>query len=225
LISRIGPWMIPSMSLESSDQSPRRPEGSSSGRRWRVLDDPVAIRALAHPLRMDLMAIIHRLGRTTTAQAAREAGISHGLASHHLRQLAKYGFVEQVAGKDNRERPWRLVATSYRWGDNLATPEGTAAADILEQVLAERALSEFLDWQQRRGNWPVSWREHAGLKQSTVYLTEAEFSEIAAAIDALLRRYAEERPLDDVAARPASAVAVDFTVITTPAAKQLPAQG
>jgi DNA-binding MarR family transcriptional regulator len=58
------------------------------------------------------MSIIGRLGRATTADAARELGISHGLASHHLRQLAKYGFVEQVAGKDHRERPWRLVATS-----------------------------------------------------------------------------------------------------------------
>lgn len=185
----------------------------------------MAIRALAHPLRMDLMTILHRLGRATTAEAAREAGISHGLASHHLRQLAKYGFVEPVAGKDNRERPWRLVATSYRWGDNLATPEGAAAADILEQALAERALSEFLDWQQRRAGWPAAWREQAGLRQSTFYLTEAEFAEIAAAIDALLRRYAEETPpLDDLAARPPGAVPVDFTILTTPAARQPPAR-
>ena len=61
------------------------------------------------------MKIIARLGRATTADAAREMGISHGLASHHLRQLAKYGFLEQVKGKDHRERPWRLVATSYNW--------------------------------------------------------------------------------------------------------------
>lgn len=210
------------MSLESSDQTPQPPDGSSPVRRWRILDDPVAIRALAHPLRMDLMAVMHRLGRATTAEAAREVGVSHGLASHHLHQLAKYGFVEQIAGKDNRERPWRLVATSYRWGDNLATPEGTAATDILEQVLAERALSEFLDWQQRRAGWPAPWHENAGLRQSTFYLTGAEFTEITAAIDALLRRYAEERPLDDLAARPAGAAAIDFTIIATPAAKEPP---
>lgn len=193
-------------------------------RRWRVLDDPVAIRALAHPLRMDLMAVMHRLGRATTAEAAREVGVSHGLASHHLRQLAKYGFVEQVAGKDNRERPWRLVATSYRWGDNLATPEGAAATDILEQVLAERALAEFLDWQQRRAGWPAPWHERAGLRQSTFYLTEAQFTEITTTIDALLQRYAEETPLlDDLTARPPGAVAVDFTIIATPAAKEPPA--
>src|SRR6266568_9613413 len=103
------------MSLESEPGSGRETEPGRSRQRWRLIDDPVAIRALAHPLRHDLISIIGRLGRATTADAARELGISHGLASHHLRQLAKYGFVEQVAGKDNRERPWRLVATSYSW--------------------------------------------------------------------------------------------------------------
>src|SRR6266516_4014403 len=98
------------MSLGSAGHASQEPEGAASGRRWRVLDDPVAIRALAHPLRTGLMDIVGRLGRATTAEAARELGISHGLASHHLRQLAKYGFVEQVTGKDHRERPWRLVA-------------------------------------------------------------------------------------------------------------------
>src|SRR5580698_10156034 len=134
--------MIPSMSLES-DSGPSR-------QRWRLLDDPVAIRAPAHPLRHELMSIIDRLGRATTADAARELGISHGLASHHLRQLAKYGFVEQVKGKDHRERPWRLVATSYNWTQARTTTEGSVAVDVLEQLVAERTIEAFLDWQQRR---------------------------------------------------------------------------
>src|SRR5581483_1907635 len=180
--------MIPSMSLESDPDRAGQPK-----QRWRLLDDPVAIRALAHPLRHDLMSIIGRLGRATTAQAARELGISHGLASHHLRQLAKYGFVEQVAGKDHRERPWRLVATSYNWAKARTTPEGTGAADVLEQLMAERALEEFLDWQQRGRDWPQSWQEHAGLGTSSVYLTQAELAEIDGAIEALLLRYINER--------------------------------
>ncbi len=114
-----------------------------------MIDDPIAIRALAHPLRHDLMSIIGRLGRATTADAARELGISHGLASHHLRQLAKYGFVEQVEGKDHREKPWRMVATSYNWSGAMATPEGSVAVDVLEQMTAERTLEDFLGWQQR----------------------------------------------------------------------------
>jgi DNA-binding transcriptional ArsR family regulator len=199
------------MSLESDSG-----RTGQSKQRWRLLDDPVAIRALAHPLRHDLMSIIGRLGKATTADAARELGISHGLASHHLRQLAKYGFVEQVAGKDRRERPWRLVATSYTWGRARETAEGSAAVDVLEQLTAERAVGALLDWQQRRADWPAGWRDHTGLGESTVWLTQAELAEITDAMDALLLRYVDERPLDDVASRPEGSVPVTFTLLALP---------
>jgi len=191
-------------------------ESGGSGQRWRVLDDPVAIRALAHPLRHRLMGVIGRLGRATTADAARELDISHGLASHHLRQLAKYGFVEQVTGKDHRERPWRLVATSHKLSGALSTPEGTSALDVLEQVFAERALESLVGWQQRRTDWPPAWREQAGIGSSTVWLTEAEFTALAADVDALLLRYVNERPLDDLSSRPDGSVPVSFTIFAIP---------
>ena len=190
--------------------------GAELGQRWRLIDDPVAIRALAHPLRHELMWIIGRLGRATTADAARELGISHGLASHHLRQLAKYGFVEQVKGKDHRERPWRLVATSYNWSEATATAEGSNAVDVLEQVFAKRALEGFLGWQQRRRDWPQAWRKHAGLGVSNVYLTQAELAAVTDAFDALLMGYINERPIDDVASRPAGSVPVSFTLFAVP---------
>ena len=156
------------------------------------------------------------LGRATTADAARETGISHGLASHHLRQLAKYGFLEQVKGKDHRERPWRLVATSYNWSGARATAEGSVAVDVLEQMTAERTIEAFLDWQQRRTVWPQAWREHAGLGESSVYLTQAELAGIVEAMDALLVRYTDARPIDDVASRPEGSVPVTFTLFAVP---------
>jgi DNA-binding transcriptional ArsR family regulator len=152
---------------KAAEAGTREPEGGPSRQRWRLLDDPLAIRALAHPLRLDLMKIVARLGRATTADAAREMGISHGLASHHLRQLAKYGFLEQVKGKDHRERPWRLVATSYNWSGARGTAEGSVAVDVLEQMTAERTIEAFLDWQRRRKVWPQAWREHTGVGEPT----------------------------------------------------------
>ena len=215
------------MSLESSDGAetgepvPAEPvpgtgAGRVSGQRWRLIDDPVAIRALAHPVRQDLTSIIGRLGQCTTADAARELGISHGLASHHLRQLAKYGFVEQVKGKDRKERPWRLVSTSHDFTGARATAEGSGAIDLLEQVAAERSLEAFLDWQQRRKDWPQRWREHTGIGQSNVHLTQAELAELTAAFEDLILRYINERPIDDLASRPPGSVPVSFTLFTVP---------
>jgi DNA-binding transcriptional ArsR family regulator len=198
------------MSLESDSG------GGRSQQRWRLLDDPVTIRAIAHPLRLDLMSMIARLGQATTADAARELGISHGLASHHLRQLAKYGFVEQVKGKDQRERPWRMVATSYNWSKATETAEGSAAVDVLEQMTAERTIEAFLGWQQRRKDWPQVWQKHAGLGESSVYLTQAELAQVAEAFDAVLKRYIDERPIDDLASRPEGSVPVTFTLFAVP---------
>src|SRR5262245_4524256 len=103
------------MSLESASSglADGALPASLVAQRRRLLDDPRTIRALAHPTRLELHNIVGRAGQITAADAARELGISHALASHHLRQLAKYGFVHQVEGADNRERPWQLVHTSH----------------------------------------------------------------------------------------------------------------
>lgn len=195
------------MSLESKPDAVRR---------GRPLSDPLAIRALAHPIRLDLLAVIGRSGQATTAQAARELGISHGLASHHLRQLAKYGFTEQVAGKDNRERPWRAVEASYHWPDSQSDPEATAATGALEQVIAERVLEGFLQWQRRREGWPAEWLDGSGLATTTVYLTADELAGITAEFAAMVTRYSDAQPLGDEAARPADSMPVDLTYFAVP---------
>lgn len=193
------------MSLESGENSRRR----------RLLEDPLAIRAMAHPVRLDLQALLGREGPLTAADAARRLGISQALASHHLRQLAKYDFVEPAAGKDNRERPWRLVSTSQSWRDADLTPEAAAAADVLEQLLAERALGDLADWQQRRSRELPVWRNNAGIGHTGIYLTGEEFAELEEQISGLLQRYVDERPIDDKSTRPPGSRLVDITRIVT----------
>jgi DNA-binding transcriptional ArsR family regulator len=199
--------------------SPNYPESDRPrGQRRRLLEDPRSIRALAHPLRLELQSIVGRSGQITAADAARELGISHALASHHLRQLAKYGFVEQVQGADRRERPWRLVHTSYDVGGVEDRPGGSDAIAVLETVTAERAIEDLVDWHERRASCGAGWRENSGLGRSTVYLTERELAEVVAAFEAVVTRYVDERPLDDVASRPEGSVPVDFTLMVVPRA-------
>ncbi|TCO43867.1 helix-turn-helix protein [Kribbella antiqua] len=184
-------------------------------RRLRLLDDPLAIRAMAHPVRLDLQSLLGREGPMTAADAARRLGISQALASHHLRQLAKYDFVEPAPGKDNRERPWRLVATSQSWREASRTPEGAAAADVLEQLLAERALDRLARWQEQRVNEDPIWRDNAGIGNSGFYLTGEELAELLEQIEALMQRYVDERPIDDKSTRPPGSRYVSITQIVT----------
>jgi DNA-binding transcriptional ArsR family regulator len=188
-----------------------------SERPQRILDDPIVIRALAHPLRLKLHQLIGREGAMTAAQAARELGVSQALASHHLRQLAKYGFVEPAAAGDNRERPWRRTSRGYSWEAAVQDPDGAAAADVLEQLLAERAVAQLVEWQQRRGDADPRWRDNTGIGQNLIYLTPDEMVEVRQAIDALVTPLVERRPFGgDRVAWPADAVPVDLTIICVP---------
>ncbi|MBY8877377.1 ArsR/SmtB family transcription factor [Actinacidiphila acidipaludis] len=187
----------------------------NDGRRVRFLDDPLAIRAMAHPIRLELQALLGQEGPLTATEAARRLGISQALASHHLRQLAKYDFVEPAPGKDNRERPWRVISTSQSWPRTELTPEGEAAVGVLEQLLAERALDRLDRWQRQRPGEEAVWRDNAGIDNTGIYLTAEEFAEVVGQMRELLQRYVDERPIDDKAARPPGSRHVQFTQIVT----------
>ena len=184
--------------------------------RRRVLDDPTVIRGLAHPLRLQLHALVGREGPITAAEAARHLGVSQALASHHLRQLAKYGYVEPAAAPDNRERPWQVTTTSMGWQGSAADADTADASDLLEQLFAERAVAELVDWQRRRRDWDDRWRDHSGMSQSLVYLTADEMVELERAYDALIQPLVERRRLGDASARPEGAMPVSVTTFAVP---------
>ncbi|MEV6595708.1 winged helix-turn-helix domain-containing protein [Actinoplanes sp. NPDC051346] len=181
----------------------------------RVVTDPQALRALAHPLRLKLHALVGREGSITAAEAARQLGVSQALASHHLRQLAKYGYVEPGPAGDNRERPWQITATSTRYegGDS---PEGWESVELLDRYMAEQAAAQLADWQQRRTDEDPGWSDHAGVDQSLLYLTLEEFAELKAAWHALVVDWVRQRPLGDATKRPADAVPVNLTLVAVP---------
>src|SRR5215213_4049628 len=107
--------------------------------------DPRAMRALAHPLRLELLDLLAVEGTATATRCAEALGESQASCSFHLRQLAKYGFVEEAEPASWRERPWRLTSVSQRWSSVQADPAGTLAAAQLARC----------SWNGRRpGYWP-----------------------------------------------------------------------
>lgn len=72
----------------------------------------------------------------TATECAPVAALSPSACSYHLRQLARYGFVEQdhAAAANNRERPWRAVVSSTTIQD-LDDPFAEMAARLLSSSL------------------------------------------------------------------------------------------
>ena len=136
------------------------------------ISDPRAIRALAHPLRLDLLELVGRIGPATAAQCGRALGVSQASCSFHLRQLATYGFVEDAGpGRDRRERRWRIAELRLR----IAELEPVQARQ-LSRVVAERELAQVLDWIERAPDEPDEWRTAGSLTSATVPLTTEDLA-------------------------------------------------
>jgi DNA-binding MarR family transcriptional regulator len=181
----------------------------------RVVTDPLALRALAHPLRLKLHALVGRENGCTAAEAARQLGISQALASHHLRQLAKYGFVEPGPAGDNRERPWKVTSTSNSFRGESSS-EAQESVEFLERYMAEQAITQLAEWQLRREDEDPRWSELAGTDQSLLYLTIDEVAELKSVWHAAVLEWVRQRPLGDAKKRPDDAVPVNFTLVTAP---------
>lgn len=157
--------------------------------------DAVAVAALRHPVRAALLDLIRRRGSVTSTEAAGELGGSSGLHSFHLRQLARYGLIEQVPTTGGRARPWRLASPP-------AEPEPAADLGVLARGLEDESYQR---WLARRDQAPVRWQRDEAFSQ-VLYLTPRELTAMGAAIRKLIAEYRhrEYRP----AARPSGAAPV-----------------
>src|SRR3954470_10131891 len=123
------------------------------------LTEPRALRALAHPIRLKLIALLRRGGPLTATQAGERIGESAASCSFHLRQLAKYGLVEEAGGGRGRERPWRATAISTEWATRGAGGEPDAAGGLLSRLVIERYMQNAIAWLERRGSEDPKWVE------------------------------------------------------------------
>jgi DNA-binding transcriptional ArsR family regulator len=173
------------------------------------ITDTRALRALAHPLRLDLIELLGAGGPATAAECARRLGTSQASCSFHLRQLAKYGFVEEAQSSgDRRERPWQLTELEQRWSSE------TPGAEHFERVFVGREADRILAWRARAADDAESWRESAFLGGVTLPLTSAELADVRQRLRAVLDRYVVR--LGDRSAWPRDARLVRVLLSGTP---------
>lgn len=152
------------------------------------ITDPMAMRALAHPLRLDLLELLAVTSPATAADCGRALGTSQANCSYHLRQLAKYGFVEDAGpGRDRRERQWRLP--DPRPTLRVAGDSDAVVRRELERVVIERETQAMLDYLDRDDTESAGWRHRAGLVSAVAVVTADEAAELKERWKALLEPY------------------------------------
>ena len=130
---------------------------------------------------MALVGLLRTEGPLTATRAAELLGESSGTCSFHLRQLAKYGLVEEAGGGTGREKPWRATTTSTAWDPTGGgTPETAAATGLLNTVIAERYFEQLMRWLEASPDEPAEWQEAAPLGDRILYVTAEELGDLAA---------------------------------------------
>lgn len=181
-----------------------------------VVLDAKGLRALAHPVRVQLIGLLRRHGPSTATRLAERLGVNSGTASYHLRQLGAAGFVEEDEERGNaRERWWRSVHQAT-WFDDpvLAEREPEATSTYLRSVAAlytlraQRALDEF-------PTMPRAWREVFEMSDAVLRLTPAEAGALRTELREIIDRYRPDTP-EEAAGAPDGAERISLVMHVLP---------
>jgi hypothetical protein len=140
---------------------------------------------------MKLIVALRTRGPLTATQAARLLGESSGTCSFHLRQLAKYGLVEETGQGTGREKPWRATTTSTAWDDVQQDPAAAAAAGLLTEVMAEWYFTQLMQYLEVRQRESEEWQRAAFIGDRFLWVTPEELAGIQRGINAVTDRYFE----------------------------------
>lgn len=156
------------------------------------------MRALAHPVRLQLLELLAAEGAFTASEAGRRLGETPANISWHLRLLARHGFVRQGEGP-GRKRPWKLVALGLTFGEDA---EDRTLATTLGDLVYDREFDVLRTSLRQLPNESRQWQDASAVFESRLWLTPDEASEIAG----LFQAFIDERLLDrnqDPSKRPA----------------------
>ncbi|MEJ7569444.1 MAG: helix-turn-helix domain-containing protein [Gaiellaceae bacterium] len=155
-----------------------------------LLEDPRALRALAHPARLAILDHLGAAGTATATECSAAVGVSPSAASYHLRALARYGLVEEAEGGRGRERPWRSRGLGFSFEPSAATgPAAEAAAMLLSSQLVESGERWTREHVLGESRLPEEWRRASHLANKTLVLTAAEAEELVGLLENVLAPY------------------------------------
>lgn len=174
---------------------------SSSGKRL-VVTEAERIRALAHPLRLELLEYLDDVGEATATECAAHTGETVANCSFHLRTLAKAGFIEPAEPR-GREKPWRSTASDRKMDVDPADPSSLQAIREVVGLTVLREAERFRQFLATNDDRPAGWEDTVTLTTSRFWATADELRELVEAVNTLTDRFAGRDA--DPSARPEGA--------------------
>jgi DNA-binding transcriptional ArsR family regulator len=155
--------------------------------------DGRALRVLAHPLRARLLSELRLNGAATATTLAGRLATNTGATSYHLRKLAEVGLVEETEEGRGRQRFWAAAQKSHGWSDAEveSDPDALAAAGWLRQHYWAYMGEKVARWEDARPNWPVEWRDAAGMSDMLLELSARQLRALTTELDEVIQRHSD----------------------------------
>lgn len=162
--------------------------------------DAGALRALAHPLRVEMFDILSQFGPQTASSLAEMTGQSSGLTSYHLRALAKHDLIREVTDRGTaRERWWERPrgGVSLTNPAAMSSPAGVAATQIVMSEFLTRRHQQLMRYvTQSLSSAEALETAEAMISTATVRLTPEQRDDFAervqAVIDECVKKYRDQ---------------------------------
>lgn len=173
--------------------------------------DRSALRALAHPVRLQLLDVLRRRGPMMVSELAAAVGESVASASYHLGQLREHGYIQvrPDLARSGRER-W-LQASEEAAPRELDDEASLNRFEMLLVGMQTAQLQGFLA--DRSGQWSASWRQAATVGSYRLRLTPSQLSAFHDEFLELYRRYRAAPPAPSTEAEESADVTLAFNAV------------
>ncbi len=156
--------------------------------------DPGSLRALANPVRVQILSLLTVEGPATSAGLAHRLQVRSGSTSWHLSKLAEHGLIEEIPERGTRRERW-WQATAPGWSVDAASYLGDPQTSHEAVVLLAAAISEQFRRAQQflAEDWDTRWRRSWMLESSTpLRLDPDRLAALRDELRTVLARYAEQ---------------------------------
>ena len=158
--------------------------------------DAGALKALAHPLRVELFRAL-REEPATASQLAERFGETSASTSYHLRQLARFGFIEDDPERGNRRDRWWKAAVR---GIDLDLRDEGIGDDPATAELARWYVRDAVQQQWDRAHqfiahtddWDHDWMGASTFSDFGMDLTPAQLEALRDELIEVARRHTVE---------------------------------
>ena len=167
-----------------------------------------ALKAMAHPLRLQILRVLTLRKKVSVTSLAEELGETTGATSYHLRQLARHGFVEETEADDDesgeetqrsggrRRQLWQMAVdrvhmTGFEFLANEATRE--AAGFVLREIQADRSR-RMANWYATASQWPEGWQRASSDGDMFLELNQKQTRALSDELTEVIMKYQGMKP-------------------------------